>query len=290
MLRPPYNRKELEHTLAVELQAVRALLAPALSDLRQCQVDLRARGFLADEPYRSLFDSSEKRFRSDCLEQCEGGDPDQISLEDLVELYPDRMLQPMHNYPTARSRYRACIGDALWKKAKDELDVALKARWTAFAAEANCYSDIPLKGAARGPLIEGMLIESLGEAGFHTFTVSKTSVAKWHPRPSWVDAVAGAMTHDDLDIIMLVETSRPLKYITIQNYLSEPDERGTGFDKISVSSWALPRRRIPELGAIALKIRNSLLLYYSDFYSPKGLRRIIDAHVAQARVTTTRFD
>ena len=90
MLRPPYDRKELERALAVELQAVRALLAPALENLRQCQVELREQGFLADEPYRILFASAKERFRSDCLAQCEGGDPGRISLADLIELYPDR--------------------------------------------------------------------------------------------------------------------------------------------------------------------------------------------------------
>jgi hypothetical protein len=290
MLRPPYNRKELERALAVELQAARALLAPALEDLAQCQVDLRERGFLADEPYRILFDSAEERFRSDCLEQCEGGDPGRISLADLIELYPDRMLQPMHDFPTARSRYRACIGDALWKKAKDELDIALKERWLAFVAEANRYSDMLIQSITRAAILEKMLKESLAEAGFRTFTVSRKSVAKWHPRPSWVDAVAGAMTNDELEIIMLVETPRPLKYNVIPNYSSEPDERDTGFDKVNVSTWALPRRRIPEFGAAALKIRNSLLLYYWDFYSAKGLRRIIDAHVEQARITMIKLD
>jgi hypothetical protein len=135
-----------------------------------------------------------------------------------------------------------------------------------------------------------MLKESLAEAGFQTFPVSRTSVAKWHPRPSWVDAVVGAIMHDVLEVIMLVETPRPRKYIILPDYSSEPDECDTGFDKINVSLWALPKRSIPELGAAALKIRNSLLLYYWDFYSAKGLRRIIDAHVAQARIIMTKLD
>lgn len=290
MLRPPYDRKELERVLAVELQAVRSLLAPALKDLCRCQAALRERGFLADEPYRALFASAEERFRSDCLEQCEGGDPDRISLADLIELYPDRMQQPMHDFPTARSRYRACIGDALWKKAKDELDLALSARWAAFATEANRYSNISIEGAARGIVLEKMLKESLVEAGFQIFPVSKASAAKWHPRPSWIDAIVGAIMHDELEVIMLIETPRPLKYNGIPDYSSEPDEQDARFDKINVSSWALPRRRISEFGASALKIRNSLLLYYWDFYSAKGLRRIIDAHVAQARITMTKLD
>lgn len=290
MLRPPYDRKELERVLAVELQVARALLTPVLEDLHQCEVELRERGFLADEPYRILFASAEERFRSDCHKQCDGGDPNRISLADLIELYPDRMLQPMHDFPTARSLYRGCIGDALWKKAKEELDLALKAQWAAFATEANRYPDMPLEDVARAAILEKILRESLTEAGFQIFPVSRKSVAKWHPHPSWVDAVVGAIILHELDVIMLIETSRPQKPSTIPHYSSEPNERDTSYDTIDVSLWAIPRRHVPELGTVALKIRNRLLLYYRDFYSAKGLRRIIDAHVAQASIIMTKLE
>lgn len=290
MLRPPYDRKELERVLNLELRAVRGLLAPVLENPDQCQVNLCEQGFLADDPYRILFASAEGRFHKDCLEQCKGGNPDRISLEDLVELYPNKMLQSMHEYPTARSCYRACIGDAIWKKAKDELDLVLSARWAAFATEANRCSDTRIKGATRKAIIETMLRESLAEAGFLALPVSIASVAKWHPHPSWVDAALVAMRLDDLDIIILTETSRPRKYVIIPDYSSEPDEHDTGFDTIQVSLWAIPRRNIAEFNAIAIKIRRSLLLYYWDFHSVKGLRRIIDAHVAQARITMTKLD
>jgi hypothetical protein len=264
------------------------LLAPALDDLERCQNELRNSSFLADDPYRALLLSAEPRFREECLKECRGGNPDQVSLADLIELCPNGMLQPLSNFPTARSLYRGRLGHVVWKQAEAELELALRARWAAFAAEANCYPDVAVGGATRGAIVDKMLKDSISKAGFQPTPVSGASIKKWHPRSSWVDAAVGLMRYDDLQFVIATETPRPRKFKIFPEDTFEPAERDVNFDKITVSVWALCLRNISEIGPAAIKLKNVLLYYYWDFYSPKGLRRILDAHVAQARILLGR--
>jgi len=284
MLQPPYDRNELERLFGVELAVLRDLFSPVLTDFAECRSMLRGKGFVADQPYEALLRYASDALGDDCRSELSGADPDQVCLADLVELYPNRMLQFLPAWPTGRARYWACLGRAMHKEKRSAHDEALKKTWAPFAAEANRYPDVPPPSDTREGIVESVLRESLTSVGFAGFPVSKSSVRKWHPRPGWVDAVAGVLRRDEVDILLLTETSRPRKYAVLPDFTSEPNEPDTAFDKIDVSLWAVPRRKIIELSSAALKVRQRLFYYYSDFCSFKGLRRIVDAHATAARI------
>jgi hypothetical protein len=286
MLEPPYNRDVLEAVFSAELAALGKLLAPVLSSFDECQAALRTRGFRADAPlYEGLFGSKEDHTRTSLNEHVARTPRfGRVDLPDLVELYPNRMLQFLSGWPTARATYLSKRGDAFRKDFPQEHNAALDARWKAFAAEANSYTAVPMPAGSRGDVVHQFLNESLHRAGFQIFPVSRGSMRKWHPRPSWVDTAVGIMRANGLDLLVVAETPRPRKYALFSDAVCEPHERGTHVDEIWLSLWAVPQRNIPELASAALKIRTALFLYYWDFFSGRGLRRIIDAHVAAASI------
>jgi hypothetical protein len=280
---PPYDRHELERVFAEELLTLSELLSPALERLDECQSLFRQQGFVADEVYNALRQRALSTVGKSCLSELAGANADKLSMADLVELYPDRMLQPMPGWPTPRARYRSCLSRAVSRQLKPDLEAALNAQWIAFVNEANLYPDIALPSHTRAAIVESFLKGSASNAGFVVFPVSRSSL-KWHPRPTWVDAAIGILRHAKLDLVLVAETSRPRKYELFPDISCEPIELDGMVDNIDLSLWAVPRREITELDFAAIKVRQVLLLYYRDFYSLKGLQRIIDAHVTAARL------
>ena len=278
---PPYPRDQLERMFAIELGALKRVLSPVLINFDACCAEFRRQGFTADEPYMALLRNAKEEVIRHCRGELAEEDPDQISLADFVELYPNRTMRSICGWPTPRARYLFCLGQGI---SKNDRDLALEQRWAAFAIEANRYHDEPIPCDTRTSIVGTLLKESLANAGFTHFAVPNSSAKKWHPRPSWVDAMVGIARHDEIDIVILGETSRPRKYNILPDYSSEPAVEDPHFDKIEVSMWAIPKREIPELEFAALKVKQRFFYYYSDFYSLKGLRRIIDAHVCAAKI------
>jgi hypothetical protein len=277
---PPYPGEQLERMFAIELDALKRVLSPVLMNFGACCAEFRRQGFTAEEPYWTLLRTAKEDVIQRCRGELAGEDPDQIGLADFVELYPNRTLQFLCGWPTPRVRYLDCLGRAI---SKNDRDLALEQIWAAFATEANRYPDEPLPGETRASIVGTLLQESLANAGFSHFAVPSFSAKRWHPRPSWVDAMVGIARHDEIDIVILAETSRPRKYQILPDYSSEPAAEDPHFDKIEISLWAIPKRKIPEFHSAALKINQRFFYYYWRFYSLKGLRRIIDAHVCAAK-------
>ena len=285
---PPFERKQLERIFSPELLALKELLSPAIEDFAQCQSVFREKGFVAGEPYRALLQEESGGVGVECQSRLKGSDPNQASLADLVELYVDRMLQFLPEHPTPRTTYWDCLGNAVFKYRRSDLDNALAAAWAAFAAEANSYPETAFRGLTRESIVAAVLKDSLAKAGFDSFRVSKASLRKWHPRPTWVDAAVGALRHDMFDVVLTAETFRPRKYALLPNFACEPAKRDTTFDSIDISFWLVPNRKIIEFDSAVLCVKYPLFWHYRNFYSMKGLQRVVDAHVVSVNTLINR--
>src|SRR5687767_9991015 len=93
MTKTRYNADALEHMFVVELDMLKYLLAHVIGDFNNCSRRFREKGFSADEPYNALLEASgQEEIGRHCLAQLGGQNPERVSLADLIELYPNRML------------------------------------------------------------------------------------------------------------------------------------------------------------------------------------------------------
>lgn len=284
-LLPPYRPEHLAELFAPEIAAMHDLLQPVLSDFVGCQNRYWGLGFAAEQEFTTLVNEYRDAYARECRSKLRGADPDMLPFSRVVYPYPSRMRQLFpggmeHPY----ALYHDCVHRTLAIVKPGLLDYAWNRRWSAFAEEANRYPDERMGFTTRAGIVERHFRESLGSQGYTCFPVPKSSLRRWYPRPTWIDACVGFLRTDTLTIALACETARPRKYWLLPDYSSESLQLDNLFDQVDLSLWALPNRQIPGLGGAALEITWNLSRAYARFYSLKGLRRIIDARVAEATI------
>jgi hypothetical protein len=277
-------KSELSFILSSELHALSDLLSPVLQDIASCKSAFRAMGFCADVEFDSLLRQSHLGLGEECALEIEDVDPDRLELADIIEVYPNRMLQFIQGRPTPRVRYMSCLGRKVRERYGIAFFDALKSEQIVFANEANRLPEALYADFKRKSIIEKIFFESLVNTKFSSIPVMTKSAMAWHPLPTWIDAGVRIRQCDTFDIILLAETPRPLKFKKVSILRQEPNLRDTLFDQVEISCWAIPKRDISNLKSCAIKIKQTLFYYYRNFYSAKGLQRIVEARVAELTI------